>query len=397
MNKVPLCELNSRMTRLRARLDEKAPDWQTALVAGKVNQYWLTGTMQDGLLLIPREDGAVLWVRRSYERAADESLFPDIRPMESYRDAAAAHTGLPETVYLETELVPLAMFGRLQKAFPFRQAKPLEPHLMAIRSVKSSYENSLMRQAGEIHRRVMEERVPKLLREGMTEAELATELYAVLVAEGHHGAARFSMFETDVGLGQIGFGVNSLYPTCFNGPGGSKGLSAAVPYLGSRERRLVRGDLVFADAGCCVEGYNTDKTMTYSFAGELPAHALEAHRRCVELQNEIAALLVPGAVPSQIYRKVMDGLDEEFLTNFMGFGNRRVKFLGHGIGLHIDEAPVLAQGFDEPLEVGMAFAVEPKKGVAGVGMVGTENTFLVAAGGGECITGDHPGLMFVEG
>ncbi len=92
----------------------------------------------------------------------------------------------------------------------------------------------------------------------------------------------------------------------------------------------------------------------------------------------------------------MKGVDEISLPNFMGYGNRRVRFLGHGIGLHVDELPVLAKGFDEPLQEGMVFAVEPKAGVEGVGMVGTENTFIVTPEGGRCITGDHPGLMEIS-
>jgi len=90
---------------------------------------------------------------------------------------------------------------------------------------------------------------------------------------------------------------------------------------------------------------------------------------------------------------VMADLEPEFLENFMGFGTRRVKFLGHGIGLQIDEIPVIARGFDEPLQEHMVLALEPKKGIAGVGMVGIENTFVVTPAGGRCITGDHPGLM----
>ena len=55
--------------------------------------------------------------------------------------------------------------------------------------------------------------------------------------------------------------------------------------------------------------------------------------------------------------------------------------------------PVIAEGFDEPLQEGMVLAVEPKAGVGGIGMVGIENTFLVTPDGGKCITGSHPGLM----
>ena len=80
----------------------------------------------------------------------------------------------------------------------------------------------------------------------------------------------------------------------------------------------------------------------------------------------------------------------------MGYGKRQVKFLGHGIGLTVDEYPVLAKGFKEPLKENMVFAVEPKKGIEGIGMVGIENTFVVTPEGGRCITGSSPGLILVE-
>jgi Xaa-Pro aminopeptidase len=107
-------------------------------------------------------------------------------------------------------------------------------------------------------------------------------------------------------------------------------------------------------------------------------------------------MLTPGAIPSRIYETVLKSLDADFLHNFMGFGNGRAKFLGHGIGLLIDEPPALAQGFDEPLREGMALAIEPKKGIEGVGMVGIENTFLVTPHGGRSLTGCSPGLIPVK-
>ncbi len=394
-NKVPLSELSARMERFRAAMDEKAPDWKMALVISKINQYYFTGTMQEGLLFIPRDDAAVYFVRRSYERALDESLFPAIRPMETYRDAAAALGKLPETVHIETEFVPLAMCERLKKYFGFDGFKPMDQVISAVRSVKSSYELDLMIRAGDIHRRVLEERVPQLFRKGMTEKKLTAEVFRVLVEEGHHGAARFNMFDTEILLGHIAFGESSLYPTYFNGPGGNYGLGPSMQLMGSSEHRLRSGDLVFIDTGCCYEGYQSDKTMTYVFDGKLPQHAVEIHKKCVHIQDRIAGMLKPGEIPSNIYNTIMRDVDETYIPNFMGYKSRRVKFLGHGIGLHVDELPVLAKGFDEPLKEGMVFAVEPKAGVEGVGMVGIENTFLVTPEGGKCITGMHPGLMEV--
>jgi Xaa-Pro aminopeptidase len=250
-----------------------------------------------------------------------------------------------------------------------------------------------MEKSGEVHRKVLEERVPNILREGMSEAELASELYCVMVKEGHHGINRFKMFDTEIGIGHICFGESSIYPSYFNGPGGNYGMSCAVPFIGSRERRLKKGDLVFIDIGCGVDGYHTDKTMTYMFGGSLPVDAIRQHQKCVDIQNRIADMLKPDEVPSNIYSTIMNSLDKEFLQNFMGFRSRKVKFLGHGIGLVIDEQPVIAEGFNEPLQEGMVFALEPKKGIADIGMVGVENTFLVTAEGGRCITGDNPGLI----
>ncbi|WP_048065939.1 M24 family metallopeptidase [Methanosarcina acetivorans] len=393
IKKVPLTELKNRMNCFRKQMDVSNPQWETAVIFSKINIYYFTGTMQDGMLIIPKNGEATLWVRRSYERALDESLFPNIEPMKSFRDAAGDASKLPDAVYLETEVVPLALYQRFQKYFPFKNVKSVDAQVCAIRAVKSEYELSLLREAGQIHRHVLEDLVPGMLREGMSEADLSTELFSVLVEEGHHGACRFGMFDTEMILGNVCFGESSIYPCYFNGPGGKLGLSPAAPVLGSRDRKLRKGDLVFVDVGCGVDGYHTDKTTTYMFGSPLPQYAMDLHNKCVDIQNEAAAMLKPGIAPSEIYTTIMNGLDKEFLQNFMGFGNRKVKFLGHAVGLLIDETPVIAAGFDEPLKEGMVFALEPKRGIENIGMVGIENTFIVTAKGGECITGDNPGLI----
>jgi Xaa-Pro aminopeptidase len=381
------------MRAFRTRMDISNPDWEIAVIFSKINLYYFTGTMQDGMLIIPKHGEAVLWVRRSYERALDESLFPRIEPMSSYRDAAKGTGELPNTVYLETEVVPLAMYQRLQKYFPFKNVKPVDAQICNVRAVKSEYELQLMRKAGKLHQHMLEDIVPEMLREGMSEVDLAAELFSLMVEEGHDGVCRFGMFETDLLLGNICFGESSIYPCYFNGPGGFYGMNPAVPDIGSRERKLRKGDMVFVDVGFGVEGYNTDKTTTYMFGSPLPQYAVDIHNKCVDIQNEIAAMLKPGSIPSEIYNNIMNDLDEEFLKNFMGFGNRKVKFLGHSIGLQIDETPIIAEGFDDPLQEGMVLALEPKRGIENIGMVGIENTFIVTAKGGECITGDNPGLI----
>ena len=72
--------------------------------------------------------------------------------------------------------------------------------------------------------------------------------------------------------------------------------------------------------------------------------------------------------------------------NFMGFGTDQVKFLGHGVGLELDELPVLAAGVKSRLMPGMVIAIEPKFTFPGEGVVGIENTFAITENGLERLT-----------
>jgi Xaa-Pro aminopeptidase len=394
--RVPDSELEMRMRRFKTRMDRNHPGWEFAVIFGNLNLYYFTGTMQDSMLCIPGDGEPVLWVRKSYERARDESGFPRIMKMNSFRDAAREYPSLPQTVYLETEILPLALYQRFTRHFPIPGMFSLDRDIAMVRAVKSRYELSLMEESGRIHEHVLEQRVPEMLKEGMNEVDFAGELYRVLLEEGHHGITRFGMFNTEMLLGQMGFGVTTLYPTYFDGPGGSLGMCPAVPLLGNRKQKLREGDLVFVDIGVGVGGYHTDKTMTYMFKKPLPDSVIEEHNRCVDIQDTLARMLQPGVTPSSAYRTIMAGIDETFALNFMGYNERKVKFLGHGIGLQVDELPVIAEGFDDPFEENMVIALEPKKGIPGVGMIGIENTFVVTPAGGRCITGSSPGMMLVE-
>ena len=392
--KVPLTELDDRLKRFRARMDTVQPGWEMVAITGKIPLYYFTGTMPDGLLLIPQDGDAVFWVRQSFEQAARESLFPNIRRMRSYRDIAEEMRIFPSRVYIETEQVPVAQLQRIQKHLPFRNVKAVDEHIGAVRAKKSPYELALMERAGEIHRHVLEDLVPGMLTEGIDEVTFTCDLYSVMVKEGHQGIIRFGMFN-EMLLGQIGFGTSSISPTCVDTPGGISGTHPSVPLMGCRNRLLKKGDLVVIDIGCGYNGYQTDKTVSYMFGKPLPDAAIQEHFRCVEIQDTMASMLKPGAIPSEIYRTIMAGLEPAFLANFMGFGDHRVNFLGHGIGLWIDETPVIAEGFNEPLEEGMVFALEPKKGIPDIGLVGIENTFVVTPQGGRSLTGKSKGLVEV--
>jgi len=396
-------EILDRIGKLYDAVKKQDNDWSFVFIADKINQYYFTGTIQDGLFVLKNDGSYFYFVRKSFERAQDECIIKEsLEPMTSYRDVAniiGANTG---KIYIETEIFTYAMLERLGKYFDVNKNNiaSVDKIIQKIRAVKSPYELSYIEESGRQHKILFENIIPGLLKENMSEPELTAEIFRSMLNLGYHGVTRFGGFQPEMVIGQLGFGANSTYPTCFDGPGGMKGMCPVVPIIGDRNRLLKKGDLVFIDLGYGVNGYHSDRTQVYMFGQNPPDFAVKTHRKCMEIQRETAALLKPGNIPSDIYNSIMSKLDADFTGlnephGFMGAGIERVKFLGHGVGLQIDEYPVIANKFDEPLLENMAIAVEPKRSIKNFGIVGVEDTYIVSKEGGRCITGGQKDIIVV--
>lgn len=378
-HKVPKKELDARLSALRAALTQDDPGWEMAILNNKISMYYFTGTMQEGSLVVTPA-AATLWVRRDLGRAQSESLLEDLRPMKSFRVLGETYP-VPKTVYLEKKTAALEWLDMVRKYLPFEEIRPLGGIINALRAQKSAYELTQMREAGAIHAQVLHTVAPALCREGVSEAELGGLIYTELLRRGSMGISRFNQPLGEDIAGLVAFSENSLRTTAFDGPGGTAGTCTAVQGIGSAERKLRKNDLIFLDIPAGREGYHTDKSIVFHMGrlSENPqgGRIRDAYDYCVRLEGEIATRLVPGAVPETIYTKILENLDPRFAEGFMNGG----KFLGHSIGLMMDEPPVLARGFREPIHAGMIFAVEPKIALPGLGLVGTENTYLVRENG----------------
>ena len=66
--------------------------------------------------------------------------------------------------------------------------------------------------------------------------------------------------------------------------------------------------------------------------------------------------------------------------------NQQAPFIGHGVGIQLNELPVVTSRSRDILEGNMTIALEPKFVIPHVGAVGIENTYVVTASGLECIT-----------
>lgn len=392
---VPAGELEARLERFRRAMDAAHPGWEMAAVNHKVAMYYFTGTIQEGVLLIRPQD-AVFWVRRSFERACNESHFSDIRPMHSFREAAAFYGSAPKVMYVETKKATLDWERMLHKYFAFEELGSFDSVLQDLRMVKSEYELKQMEQSGAIHETVLDIVAPKLIHGGISEAQLAIALYSEMVQRGSHGTARFNQALGEEAVGIASFGKSGLVRTGFDGPGGTDGTCIAVQSIGNAFRKLQPGRLVYLDIPCGFDGYHTDKTVVYYYGDlakdEQSKHLMEAQQRCLELEQEVVRLMVPGDPIENLYLRTMDKFDNIYGDAFMNGG----KFLGHSIGLVMDEAPAIAKGFKQPLQPGMTFAVEPKIALPGLGMVGTENTYVVTENGARSLTGSSHLLREVK-
>jgi Xaa-Pro aminopeptidase len=381
---VPKSEIDGRIACLQGQLGAAGLDG--AFIVQTADLYYFTGTIQNAVLYVPVSGAPVLAVRMSYERAKRESPLKNIAPMRSYRELPEilGFTSPPGKVGMELDVLPVSAHSKLSKSIGAPETVDISMAVRGIRAVKSPYEVGQIEGAAEIHRQVFS-LVPSMMKEGMTELDLATRMDAEYGARGHSGPIRVRAWNQEFYAGVVSAGVSANAPTAFDGPDGMDGPSPATHQMAG-SRVIVAGEPVIVDFVCIHNGYLADKTRIFCI-GRPSEEAAEAHELAVQMQKEIAAELRPGAIPEDIYNDAKAIADESPWGNvFMGYGDNQVSFVGHGVGLELDELPVLASRFREPLVEGMTIAVEPKFFLEGVGAVGIEDTFVVERNGGRKIT-----------
>ena len=403
VERIPAKELSWRWHRCQELLQRLLPACGGILVFSRPNIYYLTGHWGNGVLWLPLEGGPVFLARKGQSRAQLETQGVPIESFGSFRDIpkrlAALDTPLSETVAVEMGGLNWTLGEMLTSRLESYHFRNGEQVLHQARAVKSDWELRKMAIAGERHAAVLREDMPKVLRPGMTEREISVLLWQAMFERGHQGMMRMQNPGEEIFLGHVAAGDSGNYPSVFNGPVGLRGAHPAVPHMGYAGQAWQHGTPLVLDVGFGLEGYHTDRTQVY-WAGSwvsIPRQAQAAHEFCIALQQWLAAELRPGAVPSDLFVQAWRWAEEEgWGEGFMGLQENKVPFVGHGIGLAIDEPPVIARKFDQPLETNMVLALEPKIGIPQLGMVGVENSFVVTADGGRSLTGTAWDMLCVQ-
>ena len=371
---VPANEIARRLTAFRAALVEASID--AALIVEATDLIYLTGVMADAHLLVPANDDPILLVRRSLERVQAESPLEDVRPFRSFKELPPLIAELgAKRVGLELDVLPAGQYLRYRDLLPDVDLVDVSMALAGVRAVKSTWELAMISKAAEQVAAAFAA-APALVAEQSTDRAIQIELEHLMRQAGHQGPLRFRGLNGQMFYGAVLAGPDGAVAPWADTPLGGPGPSAAVG-KGPGGWEIRDGDSVTVDLVGGWEGYLADATRTF-FRGTPNPLLAEALAVCETILTELEERMRPGVTAEDLYLRGLELATEAgFGDHWMGHGPGRVRFVGHGVGLEINERPFLAQGFSAPLEFGNVIAVEPKLVFPGVGAVGVENTYVV--------------------
>ncbi len=382
MQLTPRAELEDRVIRFQERL--KQEDLQGALLKERVDLFYFAGSMQQGYLFIPTEGDPVYMVKRNFSRACEESSWNQVMSLKSVKKLPLylAEAGFKnvQRIGLELDVLPVNEYYRLQEVLPGVDFKDVSLVIKEIRMLKSPYEVDFFREAGRIAAEIMG-KVPDLLQVGKSELMVAAEMENLYRRAGHQGLLRMRTFNTEMFFGHVYSGVNGMKSTFLDSCTGGEGLTTACPQ-GAGRKKLAPHEPIGLDYASIYEGYTLDHTRVFSI-GELSDDLLKAYSLAKRIQDEVVSRCKPGVSVEDLYTLSLELAASEGLEEyFMGYGDGKVKFIGHGVGLDIDEFPILSAGHHF-LQPGMVFALEPKFIFPDKGVVGLENVWHITEEGAE--------------
>ena len=373
-------ELKLRRDKIRVLMAQQEID--AALITCNVNLIYTYGRVVSGYLYLPLNAPARLFIKRPNNIEGEH--IHSIRKPEQLPDLLKeCGLPLPAKLMLEGDELSYTEYTRLAACFLETTVVNGTPLIRKARSVKTNIEIEMFRRSGIAHTKAYEQ-IPSVYRPGMTDRQLSIEIERLMRLEGCLGIFRTFGQSMEIFMGSLLAGDNATAPAPYDFALGGEGLDPSIP-IGANGALLQPGQSFMVDMGGNFYGYMGDMSRVFSI-GKLPEKAYAAHQTCLDVQAAVIEKAKPGAVCEDLYNTAIDIVTKAgFADYFMGVG-QKAKFIGHGIGLEINEAPVLAPRMKQALEPGMVFALEPKIVLPGVGPLGIENSWVVTADGVEKLT-----------
>jgi Xaa-Pro dipeptidase len=390
---IPEQDLLKRTEGLKSLMSENHIDF--AIIFQNVDMFYFSGTMQKGILVIPAEGEPLVFIEKGFDRAKSETPFTII-PIRSYKEIKETLVNkgiLPGTAGLELDVLPVSLFERLKRVIGFSRYTDITPAVKKLRAVKSPFEIEQMKKSGQIMSQVFA-KGKDIVREGATELDIEAAMTAEGRRLGHQGFLRMRGINQEMMNMTVQSGYTGTITTCLDGPITGVGVTPAVPQ-GSSFKKVEKGIPVTVDYGGGYNGYITDETRVF-VAGKLDERFKKPYNAAREIIDDLIAYAQQGIDCSEIFVRAEKIVKQAHLQDyFMGHGEGQVAFIGHGIGLEINELPVITARHKMILKEGMIFAFEPKFVLHPYGAIGIEVDFIVRPNGLERITADSLDIVYV--
>ena len=347
------------------------------LIMQNADLFYFAGSVQKGVLVVPLDGEPLFFVQRSVDRARTECPFPVIG-IGSDKEIGRQLKGKGAFIGkggMELDVVPAATFDRFKGITGCDDFVDISGIIKALRIIKSPFELEQIKKSGAICDRV-HARAREVIREGVTELDVDAALVAEGRRFGHQGFMRMRGFNQEMMSLYVATGYTGTVPSAGDVPVSGLGLTVAMAQ-GSSLNTVEKGVPVIVDYGGAYNGYITDETRSY-VVGELHEMFRKPYDCARQIVEETQAFGRAGVDSTDIFLRAREIAARAHLIDyFMGYGPTQVTFIGHGLGIEINEPPVFTARHHTILKEGMVFAFEPKFIFPGKGVIGIEVDFIV--------------------
>lgn len=369
-------EMALRVSRIARKLKDNGIG--AILISDNANLYYTSGRVYSGYTYITADGAVTYFVKRPVGLKGDNVQY--IRKPEQIAEMLNVK---PEVLALELDVTSYSDIQRLSKVFPEAKIVNGSTLMRQCRAVKTEYEIGKIKESG-VHHDMAYSRIKRLYTTGMTDVELQIEIERVLRCEGCLGQFRVSGGSMELFMGNILCGDNADNPTPYDFAMGGAGLDYSLP-VGCNGSEILRGNTVMVDMCGNFTGYMTDMTRVY-YVGDLDERARKAHELSIAIHRRLEKEGVAGVEAKSLYEIAHKMVEEAGMGEYFMGHTQKAGFIGHGVGIEVNEAPVLAPRSRDILEEGNVIAIEPKFVIPHVGAVGVENTYVVRKDGLERLT-----------
>ena len=378
---IPEKEIKRRILSFKRLLNKSNIDF--AIIVQNADMLYFTGIVQQGIVLISAQGEDLFLVKKNLELALSNSKFPKIIQLKSLKDLKN-HIPENSTIGFEGDIVPYNNIEFFKSILGNCRFVDISNLIRTCRAVKSEIEIEYIKKSSLQYKELCN-RLPEFIHPGKTEQEIFVRAIQLLMEAGHQGFARMRSFSQEMFFGHILGTDNGLVSSYLDAPTNGAGLYPSFPQ-GSSFKKLEDGCLLSIDLVTCFNGYHCDQARPFQISSKVHNDYIENFKKSLEILYETLEVIKPGETWEKAYFKSIEiskklNVEDSFMLNFSS-----IKFVGHGIGLEVDEFPFLAKGFKNVFIENMVFALEPKIFIKDKGVVGIENTYRITSNGVEKLT-----------